>query len=377
LISLFSRAEFTEGSINDFVLFKELSNRTIITIPGITCEGDCVDVQSTKIMPVYTCPDCVPREYYDEGQCVSQPVEQFPNFPTLGPEDTDRSIQAGQQVYIFTQPIEWYRNITYRNQCTGVVTRERRDYEVSSTWTQVGNYSVGTNGSMPSISARGQSGATTSTQTNGISCVGQPSRQSRRNVEYSNFYLSVGGSFTNNYMSSFDHVADTAGTQFNPGVEYRTVLRFRFQLRDADGNVLAEFEGPQAPDATPGPDDTPCGAGKCSYFININATISIGLTVNLVAKWTRNGTQMQAKIPVRLSQGLTIPLGQIGPYCGVQAEIAVVRTAATIAGNVASVVIDRAVDAAITALVPVGGTIISQLVDVGVNATPQVGACTP
>jgi len=376
LISLFSRAEFTEGSINDFILFKELNNRTIITIPGITCEGDCVDVQSTRIMPVYTCPDCVPREYYDEGQCVSQPVETFPNFPDLQPGETDPVIEPNQRVYFFTQAIEWYSDVTNVNDCTGAVVPEPRyNIGVSGTWIPITSVEIGAQGQMPSTGSTSTSGTTRTTGS--LNCIGVPSRTAYTDITSTTTRLVIGGVQFTNEMAFFMSKKSTAGSQFRAGVRVKEVRRYRFQMRDAAGNVISEWEGPSFPgDQIPGPDNQQCASGQCSYFINVNAVVNIGVTVGLLVRFkTPSGGTGSRTMPVRLGQGITIPIARLGPYCGNQATIGVENTLADVVAGGLSIVIDRLVDAAISAIIPVGGTIISQLVDVGISANTEIAQC--
>jgi len=358
LTSLFGRAEFVEGDINDFVLVKELANRTVITIPGITCEGDCVDVQSTKIMPVYTCPDCVPREYFDKGECVNNPPPRDPvEFPNLGEDYEDPLLNPIiLSTYKNTAGYEWNRrtpppHFVQNYPATGFVLLVTGNVTVTQNpQTKALNLSSSSEPFARPIFSTGSEVGT---------------------------YLRVNGQRVDSNPASVRRENSSP-----PGTIF--VSSGAYQLRMMDGTVVLDIPATPMGD-TPSPSDPneggPCPlSGQCKYFIDVNAVVSVGITVlsaSITATLKATGQRVTLTREVRLNTSLSFRLTTLGPYCGVPAETSVVSAVATAVAGGLSVVIDRAVDTAITSLVPVGGVLLSQLVETSINTQIRFGQCTP
>jgi len=112
-------------------------------------------------------------------------------------------------------------------------------------------------------------------------------------------------------------------------------------------------------------------------MINIMAALNIGITVNLLVKVKLpSGQYTNITTPVRLGQSFTTQIGSLGPFCGSDVNNIVTGLVANVAASAVNVVVNRAVDAAISALIPVGGTLLSQLVDVNFSTSITTLSCS-
>jgi len=374
LVSLFGRAEFTEGSINDFVLFKELNNRTVVNIPAVVCEGDCVDVQSDKIMPVYTCPDCIPREYFDKGECVNNPppVEVFPNFPNLPPGVTEPEIVPGQTVRLQVRDVSSH-TLQWNYTCAGTKFIIN-DYPGGGTgWSlaDVPPLTILPSGALsPSVSFQ-----PTYVQSSGSSpdsCDGVIKTSTSAQTTW--YATLSNGQIATRWAGR--HLLQTGGPLRS--TKQKLTYTSEFRLVDQDGNVLWVWQTPSGPSTGDQPEAAPsCPTGQCRYMINIMAALNIGITVNLLVKVKLpSGQYTNITTPVRLGQSFTTQIGSLGPFCGSDVNNIVTGLVANVAASAVNVVVNRAVDAAISALIPVGGTLLSQLVDVDFSTSITTLSCS-
>lgn len=143
------------------------------------------------------------------------------------------------------------------------------------------------------------------------------------------------------------------------------VLKYGDTLSDAIpiGNFSA---GPPAGpgESNPPPDEPPlCPQGQCYYTISAVATITVGFTVLGKIRYTRpSGTYYEIEHSIPIEFSLSYPLPPVS-LCGPDMPNYITDGAARLGSQGLSLVVDRAVDAAIIAAFPAGGVAVSQVVD--------------
>lgn len=373
LATVWALARERVGNLSDFILTREAvllpPGRTFQIIPGIpTVSGQtCVEIPSSVVEPVFTCPTCGPEFYYPVGVAQGADTREFPNIPEGDDAVTilDFPVSASTR-----RVVSQLSGISGQNACRQRTGNVFVNPNQPTNWSQFQFVNFVRNDQRPSV--RPVTFPPFERFTNTLNCTAGTGIFSYRTEYRSSTEVAIGS-------------VEVAGPGYQvfttviyqPGLGSDTITRnvaqTAIRLRnDLTGEIILELEGQPVDSNIPTmgvPEQ--CGPGDTYAMIEVAVTLGARIAIRVPVRVRRpDGSTYDTTTEFVIPLSLTSPaIFTLGPECFNLAALAGVSAVGSIlSGNIQGLLSIPGRDD-ITFPVPLLGLNIANIVTVGLQAT--------
>lgn len=319
LATVWAIARSRTGNLQDFVLTREAvlfpPGRTFQIIPGvpITSGQTCVEIPSSVVEPVFTCPSCGPEFYYPVGVAQGADTREFPNIPEGDSAVTilDFPLSASTRT-----TVNQLSGITGQNACRQRTGNVFVNPNQPSNWSQFRFVNVVTNNSRPRVEQVPV--VPFERFTNTINCVAGTGRFNYETTYRTRTNISVGSVSTTGPGYLINTLVNYRTDQGNDTVQ-RNVTQTSLRLRnDATGDIILEIDGAPVESNIPTmgvPEE--CSSGSAKAIIEVAVTLGARVTIRVPVRVRRpDGSTYDTTTDFVIPLSLTSPaIYTLGPQC--------------------------------------------------------------